>query len=74
VTHKNDDEMSQVSNAYSICNRSMFDGDRVAHLEEQLKYCHEKCEKVVGKLNQLKKQNETLNMKIKSFKSMMISN
>ena len=41
-----------------------------SHLEAQLKYCHEKCEKVVLKLNQLKKQNENLNMKIKSIKSM----
>ena len=44
--------------------------NKCSHLEAQLKYCHEKCEKVVLKLNQLKKQNESLNSKIKSIKSM----
>jgi chromosome segregation ATPase len=44
---------------------------KCTYLESQLKYCHEKCEKVVAKLNQLKKQNESLNTKIKSIKSMM---
>lgn len=41
------------------------------NLESQLKYCHEKCENVVQKLTQLKKQNESLNSKIKSIKSMI---
>ena len=42
-----------------------------SQLESQLKFCHEKCETVVEKLNLLKKQNETLNSKIKSFKAMI---
>jgi chromosome segregation ATPase len=42
-----------------------------SQLENQLKFCHEKCETVVEKLNLLKKQNETLNSKIKSFKAMI---
>jgi chaperonin cofactor prefoldin len=45
--------------------------NKCSHLEAQLKYCHEKCENVVLKLNQLKKQNESLNTKIKSIKSMI---
>lgn len=38
-------------------------------LEEQLKFCHEKCELVVGTLSQLKQQNENLNNRIKSYRS-----
>jgi chromosome segregation ATPase len=44
--------------------------NKCTNLEAQLKYCHEKCEKVVLKLNELKRQNESLNSKIKSIKAM----
>ena len=36
---------------------------------EQLKFCHEKCEAVVGTLSQLKQQNENLNNRIKAYRS-----
>ncbi len=49
------------------------DSSKYNHLEAQLKYCSEKCEKVVAKLNQLKSHNESLNNKIKSIKSMVIA-
>lgn len=42
-----------------------------SNLENQLKFCHEKCEKVVAKLSLLRKQNESLNSKIKTIKSMI---
>ncbi|RNA23606.1 hypothetical protein BpHYR1_016788, partial [Brachionus plicatilis] len=44
-----------------------------SNLENQLKFCHEKCEKVVAKLGLLRKQNESLNSKIKTIKSMIVS-
>lgn len=53
----------------SIC--STVSNKSGQQLEAQLKFCHKKCETVVEKLNLLKKQNETLNSKIKSFKSMI---
>ena len=58
------------SNASESNVQNMSLTSKCSHLEAQLKYCHEKCEKVVLKLNQLKKQNESLNTKIKSIKSM----
>jgi hypothetical protein len=62
----NESTMSENNDAKQNMNLT----NKCSHLEAQLKYCHEKCEKVVLKLNQLKKQNESLNNKIKSIKSM----
>ncbi len=40
-------------------------------LEAQLNFCREKCESVMSKMANLKAQNDTLNRKIKSIKSLM---
>jgi chromosome segregation ATPase len=58
-------------------NNSMYSTTSVKssiQFETQLKHCHEKCETVVEKLNLLKKQNEALNSKIKSFKAKDLNN
>lgn len=61
----------------SSMNNSMYSTTSVKssiQFETQLKHCHEKCETVVEKLNLLKKQNEALNSKIKSFKAKDLNN
>ena len=63
-----DNRICESTSNTNISNRSS------SNLEAQLKYCHEKCENVVVKLSQLKKQNESLNNKIKSIKSSMVVN
>ena len=65
MAHRFDDELSTMSTAATSRASPL-------NLEAQLKYCHEECEKVVLKLRQLKRHNESLNNKIKSIKSSMV--
>ena len=51
---------------------SLTPSNKCSHLEAQLKFCHEKCKLVVDKLMQLKQQNESLNIQIKSIRTKMV--
>ena len=51
---------------------SLTPSNKCSHLEAQLKFCHEKCKLVVDKLMQLKQQNESLNIQIKSIRTKVV--